>query len=178
VYVSDAIRACVQKFSPEGKFLAKFGQPGDRPGDFVRPKQIGVGSDGHVHVVDAGFYNVQVFDDQGQVVGFYGAPGPHPGSMDLPAGLEINETDLDLFQKYVHPAFEAERLVLVTNNFGNQKVSVYAMGHLKADKTVADIMAGRVNVMLAASTTQPANMASSTQPAFVDPLIKVSRGSK
>jgi hypothetical protein len=48
-----------------------------------------------------------------------------------------------LFQQYVHPAFEAQRLVLVTNQFGDNKVSVYALGHLKEGKTVADISASQ-----------------------------------
>jgi hypothetical protein len=107
-----------------------------------------------IQVVDAGFYNVQVFDDQGRVVGYFGSPGSHQGAMDLPAGLDVHEEDLDLFEKYVHPAFEAERLVLVTNQFGNQKVNVYAIGHLKPGKTALDVAPGRANVTLG-TTTQP-----------------------
>jgi hypothetical protein len=162
VYVSDTIRARVQKFSPDGTFLMGFGEPGDRPGNFIRPKQIAVGSDGHIHVVDAAFNNVQVFDPEGQVVGYYGAVGYFPGAMDLPAGLDINEADLDVFEKYLHPAFQAERIILVANQFGPQKVSVYAMGHLKQGKTVADIAPGRASVLSGlVAATQPA---SATQP--------------
>ena len=156
-FVSDPIRARVQKFSPDGKLLFAFGQAGNRPGDFMRPKQMGVGSDGRIHIVDAMFSNVQVFDSEGRIEGYYGAEGTHLGSLDLPAGLDIHEGDLDLFAQYLHPAFEAERLILVTSNFGNAKISVYAMGHLKAGKTVADLAPARatVNTGLVAAT-QPA----------------------
>jgi DNA-binding beta-propeller fold protein YncE len=162
VYVSDTIRARVQKFSPDGKFLLGFGEPGDRPGNFVRPKHLGIGSDGHIHVVDAAFNNVQVFDPEGRVVGYYGAPGNHPGAMDLPAGLDLIESDLDVFAQYLHPAFDAERLIVVSNQFGPQKVSVYAMGHLKPGKTVADLAPTRASVAegTLAAAPQPATQPS------------------
>jgi sugar lactone lactonase YvrE len=147
VYVSDTVRACIQKFSPTGEFLLAFGETGNRPGNFVRPKHMGVGSDGHIHV----------FDSEGRVVGYYGSNGPHPGAMDLPAGLHVHEADFDLFESFVHPAFQVERLILVTNQFGPRKISVYAMGHLKEGKTVADIASGRINVLAGTvpATTQP-----------------------
>ena len=59
---------------------------------------------------------------------------------------------------------EIERLILVTNNFGNAKISVYAMGHLKPGKTVADLGPARVNIIGGlVAATQPAEPA--TQPA-------------
>jgi hypothetical protein len=70
-----------------------------------------------------------MFDKEGRLLMDFGGTGTHPGSMDLPAGICVHEGDLDLFQQYVHPAFEAERLVIVTNQFGKNKVAVYAFGH-------------------------------------------------
>jgi hypothetical protein len=171
IFVSDPIRARISKFSPEGKFLVGFGQPGDRPGDFVRPKHMGVGADGRIHIVDAAFNNVQVFDPDGRVEGYYGAVGTHLGNMDLPAGLDVHESDFDLFASYVHPAFEVERLILVANQFGAAKISVYAMGHLKTGKTVADIAPTRAPTIpglvpatqAAPAATQPAVAATTTE---------------
>lgn len=167
IYVSDTFRARIQKFSPDGKFLLGFGQAGNRPGDFIRPKYLAVGSDGHLHVVDASLNNVQVFDPEDKFVGYYGASGRHPGAMDLPAGLDVHETDLELFASYVHPAFEVERVILVANQFGNQKISVYAMGHLKPGKTVADIAGARAKVETGLTpatrpTAQPATQPTGT----------------
>ena len=85
--------------------------------------------------------------------------------MDLPAGLDVNESDLALFEKFVHPAFQAQRIVLVANQFGPQKLSVYAMGGLKPGKTVADLT-GRATVGTGtAAATQPA----ATQPTGTEP---------
>ena len=77
--------------------------------------------------------------EKGQVLTFFGTPGTHPGAMYLPAGVCVHEGDLELFKDKIHPAFQAERLVLVTNQFGPNKVTVYAMGHLRPGKTVQDI---------------------------------------
>jgi streptogramin lyase len=174
VYVSDAIRARVQKFGPDGTFLMGFGSAGNRPGNFVRPKHIGVTADGYIHVVDAAFNNVQVFDPQGKFVGVYGSRGTHPGAMDLPAGLEVVESNLDLFQKFVHPAFQAEREIIVANQFGPQKLTVYAMGGLKEGKTVADLgPQADVSGVKVAATTQPATpppAAAPAAPAATQPL--------
>jgi hypothetical protein len=147
----------VQKFGPDGSFLLGFGSPGNRPGNFVRPKHLAVGSDGQIHVVDAAFNNVQVFDQQGKVVGFYGAAGRHPGAMDLPAGLDIVEQNLELFGKFIHPAFQAERLIIVSNQDGGQKLTVYAMGGLKDGFTVNDLTPQRAEVAAGTvAATQPA----------------------
>jgi hypothetical protein len=51
----------------------------------------------------------------------------------------VHDGDLDLFEDYVHPAFEPKRLVLVTNQFGLHKVAVYALGNLRQGATIDDI---------------------------------------
>jgi hypothetical protein len=169
IYVSDVMKCRVQKFSPDGKLLQAFGEPGNRPGNFVRPKHLDVGSDGILYVADAAYNNVQLFDEEGKVMMYFGSAGPHPGAMNLPAGLDINEKDLDLFKDYIHPAFKAERLIVVTNQFGDAKISLYAMGQLKPGKTLADITsrasveAGTVDPKSAA--TQPVIPAPTTLPA-------------
>jgi sugar lactone lactonase YvrE len=139
VYVTDAIRGRLQKFSPTGELLLSVGEIADSPGNFVRPKQVAVDQEGVVYVVDAAFQNVQMFNPQGQLLMFFGSAGAHPGSMSLPAGIADADGDLGLFSADIHPAFEAQRLLLVTNQYGLNKVSVYAMGRLRAGKTIADI---------------------------------------
>jgi DNA-binding beta-propeller fold protein YncE len=151
--VGDVFKCRIQKFTRDGQFLMAFGQIGSRAGDFVRPKRIDVDSDGLIYVVDAAFSNVQVFDPTGRVVGFFGTQGQHPGAMDLPAGICIVEEELDLFQTYFHPAFQTNRIVVVSNQFGPSKISVYALGQLKPGKTVADISADRADVVAGVELT-------------------------
>jgi DNA-binding beta-propeller fold protein YncE len=143
LYVTDVLNCKMQKFDREGKVVTSFGIISANAGGFVRPKHIAVDKDGTIYVVDSAFQNVQMFDQMGRVYTFFGSGGNHPGAMYLPVGITIHDGDLDLFQSYIHPAFEAQRLILVTNQFGENKVAVYALGHLKAGKTVADISASQ-----------------------------------
>jgi DNA-binding beta-propeller fold protein YncE len=148
LFVDDVLTCRVQRFDRDGAFLSAFAQAGNRPGDLVRPKHFSFDSNGYLYIADAAFANVQVFDEKQKVVGYFGSPGTHSGAMSLPAGVFIDENpeDLALFQQYVHPAFQAERLILVSNQFGNQRVSVYAGGTLKPGKTVADLEGSRSDV--------------------------------
>ncbi|HVT88468.1 MAG TPA: 6-bladed beta-propeller [Tepidisphaeraceae bacterium] len=143
LYVTDVLKCTMQKFGHDGKLSSTFGVISANAGGFVRPKHIAVDRTGTIFVVDAAFQNVQLFNQIGRVYTYFGSSGSHPGNMNLPVGICVHEGDIDLFQSYIHPAFEAERLILVTNQFGDSKVAVYAMGHLRAGKTVADIAAAK-----------------------------------
>lgn len=156
LYVCDVMKCTVQKFDPSGKFIQSFGTISANVGGLVRPKQMAVDDEGTLYVVDAAFQNVQLFNDIGQLYTFFGSPGSHPGAMYMPAGICVHEGDLDLFSQYIHPAFEAKRLIIVTNQFGLNKIAVYALGNLKPGKTVKDIAASQGIVPTQeASTTQP-----------------------
>ncbi|CAG0960880.1 hypothetical protein PHYC_00719 [Phycisphaerales bacterium] len=139
VYAVDMMRGRVQKFSPDGRFIAGVGTIGDTPGTFARPKHIAVDADGIVYVVDAAFQNVQMFDDQLRLLMAFGAAGDFPGSMNLPAGICVVEDGAQLFADALHPGFAATRLVAVTNQFGSAKVSVYALGQAREGYTAADL---------------------------------------
>jgi hypothetical protein len=139
IYVTDVIRGTLQKFSPEGELLMVQGELGDTAGNFVRPKHLDIDSDGIIYVVDAAFQNVQMFNDDGEVLMFFGSAGSHPGSMSLPAGIDVVDDGMDLFADLIHPAFDAQALVLVSNQFGLNKVAVYALGKLKEGRTIADV---------------------------------------
>jgi DNA-binding beta-propeller fold protein YncE len=143
VYVSEIIACRISKFAPDGKFLKAFGNRGDQIGTFTRPKHLAVDSEGILYVVDAAFQNVQMFNNAFKPLMAFGGHGNFPGYMDLPAGITVHDGDLDLFKEYIHPAFEAQRLVLVTNQWGDNRVAVYALGKLKDGKTVNDIAASR-----------------------------------
>jgi len=154
VYVSEVLMDRVQKFSPDGKFLGKFGQVGDQPGTFTRPKHIAVDHDGIIYVVDNAFQNVQMFDQQFRPLMFFGSPGNHPGAMDMPAGITVHEGDLDIFKDRIPGAFEPLRLIVVTNQNGN-RISVYAMGQLRAGHTVEELQASKNTVPEALTTSRP-----------------------
>lgn len=141
IHVVDVMRCRVQKFSPDGKLLAAVGEMTDTAGNFVRPKHIAVDREGQVYIVDAAFQNVQIFDRKYHLLTSFGGGGDFFGSMNLPAGICVTDSGMGLFQDEIHPYFDAKHLILVTNQFGANKVAVYALGDLKAGKTAQDLAA-------------------------------------
>jgi len=159
IYVADVLKCQIQKFDHQGSHLATISGASRSVGGLVRPKHIAVDHDGTVFVVDSAFQNVQLFDPIGRVYTFFGGGGDFPGAMQMPVGICLHDGDLDLFQKYVHPAFQAEKLVVVSNQFGDKKVSVYAYGRLRPGKTLADISASQGLVKLGLGDNTPGALA-------------------
>jgi sugar lactone lactonase YvrE len=126
LYVSDTGGFMVQIYDADGKHLRGIGEQGITPGRFALPKGIGVDRAGRIYIVDAATAVAQVFDNDGRLLMFFGDPKTSgPGSLYLPAGLAIDYENVDLFQKYVAPGRKLEFLILVINQAGPQKVSVY-----------------------------------------------------
>ena len=67
IYVSDGYGNCrVHRFSPEGRLLQSWGEPGSGPGQFRLVHGIVVGPDGKVYVGDRMNSRVQVFSPNGE----------------------------------------------------------------------------------------------------------------
>jgi DNA-binding beta-propeller fold protein YncE len=131
IYVSDIGDFKVKKYDHEGNYISSVGGNGTNVGQFVRPKGIAVDHDGNLFVVDAGFENTQIFDRNGKVLMFFGGPYKGPGDNWLPAKVTIDYDNLRYFQKYVDPEYNLRYLIIVTNQYGPDKVSVYGSIELK-----------------------------------------------
>jgi sugar lactone lactonase YvrE len=67
IYVSDGYgNARVHKYSPDGKLLMSWGEPGSDPGQFNLVHNICTDADGWVYVADRENHRVQVFDGNGK----------------------------------------------------------------------------------------------------------------
>jgi DNA-binding beta-propeller fold protein YncE len=67
IYVSDGYgNARVHKYSPGGKLLLSWGEPGTDPGQFNIPHNIATDAEGWVYVADRENHRVQVFDGNGR----------------------------------------------------------------------------------------------------------------
>src|SRR5262245_11052813 len=70
IFVSDGYQnARVHKFSPDGKLLLSWGEPGTGPGQFNLVHNIACDDDGWVYVADRENHRVQVFDGKGKYQG-------------------------------------------------------------------------------------------------------------
>jgi sugar lactone lactonase YvrE len=129
LYVADTANYRIQKVDRRGRPLQQIGEAGDAPGNFARPKGVAVDDEGRIYAVDAAFMNIQVFDAEGRLLMAFSAAGTEPGDMYLPAKVEIDYDHIGLFADRVAPGYELEYLILVTNQYGPNKISVY--GFLK-----------------------------------------------
>jgi DNA-binding beta-propeller fold protein YncE len=67
IYVSDGYgNARVHKYTPDGRLLMSWGEPGSDPGQFNIVHNIATDADGHVYVADRENHRVQVFDGKGR----------------------------------------------------------------------------------------------------------------
>ncbi len=67
IYVSDGYgNARVHKFTPDGKLIKSWGEPGTDPGQFNIVHNIVTDDDGWVYVADRENHRVQVFDGNGK----------------------------------------------------------------------------------------------------------------
>jgi DNA-binding beta-propeller fold protein YncE len=67
LYVSDGYgNARIHKYTPDGKLLMSWGEPGTDPGQFNIPHNICCDRDGWIYVADRENHRVQVFDGNGK----------------------------------------------------------------------------------------------------------------
>ncbi len=67
IYISDGYsNARVHKYTPDGKLLFSWGEPGTRPGQFCTVHKLAVDRDGNVYVADRENQRVQIFDSKGK----------------------------------------------------------------------------------------------------------------
>jgi len=176
VYVVDMMRCRVQKFAPDGRFLAGFGARGDYAGTFARPKHIDVDADGVVYVVDAAFQNVQMFDEKFQLLMSFGAVGEFPGALNLPAGICVSDDEVGLEAPRIHPGLEPRRFVVVTSQFGVEKVSLYVRGDLRAPYTAADLAKAAATVSTGVGEVTPERLRLQEQGGEPEPVERAPPG--
>jgi sugar lactone lactonase YvrE len=125
LYVADTGNFRVLKLDHEGTLVQQFGSLGTAHGRFARPKGIAVDREGRLYVVDAAFENVQIFDRNGKLLLFFGGAGNSPGRLNLPAKVAIDYGNVELFADAVAPGYKLEYLILVSSQFGRNKINIY-----------------------------------------------------
>jgi DNA-binding beta-propeller fold protein YncE len=93
IYVSDTWNHRIQKFDKDGKFLSMWGVFESTGGElgkplaFYGPRQLVVGLDGKLYVMDTGNRRVQVFNPDGSFASQFGGGGVTEGVFDEPTGI-------------------------------------------------------------------------------------------
>lgn len=126
IYVTDFGDFKVKIFSEEGGLIQSVGEYGKNLGQFVRPKGLSIDKNGILYVVDAGFENVQLFNEAGKLLMFFGGPYKAKGDMWLPAKVHIDYSNTQYYRKIVPAEYDIKYLIFVSNQYGPDKISVYA----------------------------------------------------
>lgn len=94
IVVVDTQNFRVQIFDKEGKFITKFGNIGNKPGTFARPKGVGIDTQGNIYIADSAFNNIQIFDEYGKnLLMYFGGGGYGPTQFRLITGVYVDEND-------------------------------------------------------------------------------------
>ena len=128
IYVTDKAGARITQFDRTGVFRRTIGRLGDSIDEFIRPKGIAVDNDNRIWVVDSGTEVAKIYNQQAQLLLFFGLPGNEPGMMNLPTKIVLDYDNIEYFKQYAVEGANIEFLVLVTNQYGPNKVSVYGFG--------------------------------------------------
>jgi len=138
VYVTDKAAGRITLFDQSGKFIKTIGRMGDNIDEFVRPKGIAIDRENRIWIVDASTEVAKIYNQQAQLLLFFGLPGNEPGMMNLPAKIVLDYDNVDMFRKYAVPGADIEFLVLVSNQYGPNKISVYGFGSFTARQGTPD----------------------------------------
>lgn len=65
MYILDSGNCRIQKFDPEGKYLASFGREGQGPGEFQSPTSLDIDAEGNLIVADRRSRKIQTFTKEG-----------------------------------------------------------------------------------------------------------------
>ena len=128
IYVTDKAGARITQFDSSGIFRRTIGRLGDNIDEFVRPKGIAIDRENRIWVVDAATGVAKIYNEQAQLLLFFGLPGNKPGMMNLPATIVVDYDNVEFFRKYAVQGARIEFLVLVSNQYGPNKISVYGFG--------------------------------------------------
>jgi len=125
LYVSDIGAYRVQVYDKDGQFVRTIGSYGDNVGEFARPKGVALDRRNWVYVADAAEQVVQMFNDSGRLLMWFGEPKGSPVGLQLPSKVVIDYDNTRYFEKYVAPGYKLENLIVVINQTGTRKVSVF-----------------------------------------------------
>lgn len=87
LYVVEKGNGRVEKFSPSGELLAKFGGPGSGTGQFVEPTGIALAPDGTLWVADSGNNRIQQWSSTFDPLKSIGEKGTANGQFSEPFGV-------------------------------------------------------------------------------------------
>jgi len=183
IYISDGYgNARVHKYSPDGKPLLSWGEPGCDPGQFNIPHNISCDAEGWVYVADRENHRVQVFDGNGKYetqwnnlhrpCGLYMEPRRHPVCYigELGPTMPVNRDVPNLGPRITIVTHEGKLLGRLGDVRAGQAVNQFIAPHGMAVDSRGDIYVGEVSY-----TAWPQFYPDKPAPAWIRSLRKLIR---
>jgi len=73
-----------------GEHIRDIGKRGGGPGEFNLPRDLAIGKDGRLYVVDGGNFRVQIFDANGEYLDSFGKAGRQLGNFSRPKEIAVD----------------------------------------------------------------------------------------
>ncbi len=156
VYVTDSGNNRIQRFRPDGTFVATWGEVGEDLGHLDRPMHAVFGPDGYLYVAEYINDRIQIFAADGEVIRALGTSGSTPGAFfDAPGGVAVAPNrDLFVADFYNHRAQRLEASGGVIGTLGTSgRVSSGALHYptdiailSDGDVVVADAYNNRIQI--------------------------------
>jgi hypothetical protein len=168
IYVADGYgNSRIHRFSPEGKYLFSWGEPGSDPGEFNLVHSVCVDRDGLVYVADRENHRLQIFDSKGRYLtqwnNLHRPCGLHIAGEEeqlcyigeLAPGMAINEKYPNLGPRISIYNLKGERLARLGDvRAGNEPHQFWAPHGLATDSH-GDLFVGEVSFAFAGSKLDP-----------------------
>ncbi len=90
VYVADSGNHRIQKFDPNGRFLARWGRRGTGTAQFDTPRGLTIDGKGDILIIDQGNDRVQKFNTDGRFIELWGGSGKKEGQFEFPQDIGID----------------------------------------------------------------------------------------
>ena len=168
IYVSDGYgNSRVHKYSPDGKLLFSWGEPGTDPGQFNIVHNICTDDDGYVYVADRENHRIQVFDSNGKYetqwnnmhrpCALYMDRGPNPLCYigELGPGLATNKNIPNVGHRLIILTVEGKVLVRLGDRLAGEKAGQFIAPHGIAVDSHGDIYVGEVSWTIAGQHLNP-----------------------
>ena len=114
IFVVDTGNHRVQKFTKDGRYLARWGTYGGGDGELNLPWGIHVDDEGYVYVGDWRNDRVQKFTGDGELVLSFGTSGAGKGELSRPAGIAVDGEYVQQFLGDATMSKEVVRRILTT----------------------------------------------------------------
>ena len=87
-------------FDKEGKLINKIGRMGENLGEFSKPFDIKLDSEGNMYISDWAYSRIQVFDKQFKLINVIGSEGNKEGEFKMQHGIAVNNDCLYVADTY------------------------------------------------------------------------------